>query len=93
MQYLNELTHTNLDSIERRFQQKIADQGVYSLNIFFNNQAINCWTDNMLLQYDEKTHTTFNNDGVETRVPGFGNTTTVEYLGHDRLIGKIVYIR
>jgi lysophospholipase-3 len=45
----------------------------------------------MLLQYDEKTHTTFNNDGVETRVPGFGNTTTVEYLGHDRLIGKIVY--
>ena len=48
----------------------------------------------MLLQYDEKTHTTFNNDGVETRVPGFGNTTTtVEYLGHDRLIGKIVNIR
>ena len=47
----------------------------------------------MLLQYDEKTHTTFNNDGVETRVPGFGNTTTVEYLGHDRLIGKIVYVR
>ena len=47
----------------------------------------------MLLQYDQKTHTTFNNDGVETRVPGFGNTTTVEYLGHDRLIGKIVYIR
>jgi hypothetical protein len=37
MQYLNELTHTNLDSIERRCQHKIADQGVYSLNIFFNN--------------------------------------------------------
>ena len=42
----------------------------------------------MVLQYDEKTHKTFNNDGVEVRVPGFGNTTTVEYLGDDYVIGR-----
>ena len=45
----------------------------------------------MVLQYDSKTHTTFNNDGVEIKVPGFGNTTTVEFLGHDRLIGKAAH--
>ena len=42
----------------------------------------------MVLQYDEKTRTTFNNDGVDVRVPGFGNTTTVEYLGDDYVVGR-----
>ena len=39
----------------------------------------------MLLQYDKKTHTTFNNDGVETRVPGWGNTTTVDVEASDSI--------
>ena len=51
-------------------------------------KAIDCWTYNMMLQYDEKTYTTFNNDGVDVRIPGFGNTTTVEYLGDDYVVGK-----
>lgn len=34
----------------------------------------------MMLQYNHVTHTSHNLKGVETRVPGFGNTTAVEYL-------------
>ena len=34
----------------------------------------------MKLKYDNMTRTTMDNDGVETRIPGFGNTTTVEWL-------------
>lgn len=45
---------------------------------------IDCWADNMRLRFDPKTRKTRNNDGVETRIPGFGNTTTVEYLDPSR---------
>ena len=48
-------------------------------------KIIDCWADNMKLRYDPKTRTTRNNDGVETRVPGFGNSSTVEYLDSSRL--------
>ena len=41
---------------------------------------IDCWVDNMRLIYDNKTRTTRNNDGVELKIPDFGNTTSVEYL-------------
>ena len=41
---------------------------------------IDCWADNMKLKYDVKTRKTFDNDGVETRVPGFGDPMRVEYL-------------
>ena len=41
---------------------------------------IDCWVDNMRLIYDNKTRTTRNNDGVEMKIPDFGNTTSVEYL-------------
>ncbi len=41
---------------------------------------IDCWADNTRLVYDNETRTTRNVDGVETRIPGFGNTTTVEWL-------------
>lgn len=43
-------------------------------------EVIDCWVDNVKLKYDNVTHKTSNNDGVEVRIPGFGNTTTVEWL-------------
>lgn len=42
--------------------------------------VIDCWIDNMRLQYDNVTRKTFNSPGVEVMVPGFGNTTSVEYV-------------
>ncbi|XP_071449019.1 lysosomal phospholipase A and acyltransferase-like isoform X2 [Hetaerina americana] len=42
--------------------------------------VIDCWVDNMKLIYDEKTRTTSNSPGVDITVPGFGNTSTVEWL-------------
>jgi hypothetical protein len=42
--------------------------------------AIDCWIDNFKLTYNEKTGRTENTPGVETRVPGFGDVRTIEYL-------------
>ena len=42
--------------------------------------VVDCWVDNVRLRYDNVTRTTSNNQGVETRIPGFGNTSTVEWL-------------
>ena len=42
--------------------------------------VIDCWVDNMKLVYDNTTRTTRNPVGVETQVPGLGNTTSVEYV-------------
>ncbi|VDN03691.1 unnamed protein product, partial [Thelazia callipaeda] len=42
--------------------------------------AIGCWIDNMKLQYNITTNETTNMPGVLVQVPGFGNTTTVEWL-------------
>lgn len=36
--------------------------------------------DNMKLEYDNVTRTTKNAPGVQTRIPGFGNSSTVEWL-------------
>ena len=38
------------------------------------------------LEYDESTKTMKNAPGVETRVPGFGDTSSIEYLDTDHLI-------
>ncbi|KAF4525963.1 hypothetical protein B566_EDAN000754 [Ephemera danica] len=42
--------------------------------------VIDCFVDNMRLEYDNVTRLTRNSPGVETRVPGFGNSSTVEWL-------------
>jgi len=39
-----------------------------------------CWIDNIKLEYDEKAKTMVNTEGVETRVPAFGNTSAIEWL-------------
>lgn len=54
-------------------------------NIWLNMEllvpyVIDCWVDNMRLVYDNVTRTTDNSPGVDIIVPGFGNTSTVEYV-------------
>ena len=42
---------------------------------------VQCWSENVALVYDPVTHTTRDAPGVETRIPGFGNTTiSVEWI-------------
>ncbi|XP_069950317.1 lysosomal phospholipase A and acyltransferase-like [Cherax quadricarinatus] len=41
---------------------------------------IDCFVAHMKLEYDNVTRTTRNAAGVETRIPGFGNSSTVEWL-------------
>lgn len=42
--------------------------------------VIDCWTDNVRLNYDNVTRKTTNQEGVEIRIPGWGNPDSVEYL-------------
>jgi len=57
---------------------------------------VQCWAENVALEYDPDTRTTRNSPGVETRIPGFGNTTTsVEWIdksmrGFSTYFSKIV---
>jgi lysophospholipase-3 len=43
-------------------------------------EVIDCFVDNMRLTYNTTTKTTSNLDGVETQIPGFGQTSTVEFF-------------
>ncbi|XP_045511551.1 phospholipase A2 group XV-like [Colias croceus] len=42
--------------------------------------VIDCWVDNLRLDYDNVTRTTNNPPGVDIRVPGWGNPEPVEWL-------------
>ncbi|KAK3859909.1 hypothetical protein Pcinc_034009 [Petrolisthes cinctipes] len=44
------------------------------------DEDFRCWLDYIALVYNNTTRHTTSQPGVETRVPGFGNTTTVETL-------------
>jgi len=43
-------------------------------------EVVDCWVDNMKLKYDPKTRKSSDNDGIKIRIPGFGNSSTVEWL-------------
>ncbi|XP_049868362.1 phospholipase A2 group XV-like [Pectinophora gossypiella] len=47
--------------------------------------VIDCWVDNLRLEYDNTTRTTRSPSGVDIRVPGWGTTEPVEWLdpSHD----------
>ncbi|RWS00058.1 Group XV phospholipase A2-like protein, partial [Dinothrombium tinctorium] len=47
--------------------------------------AVDCWTDNMRLVYDNVTRKTSNAPGVFTRIPNFGNTTAIEFIDPSQL--------
>ncbi|XP_052894493.1 phospholipase A2 group XV-like [Anopheles moucheti] len=54
-------------------------------NIWLNKElllplVIDCWIDNIRLEYDNVTRTSRNAPGVVTRVPGFGQSETVEWI-------------
>ena len=42
--------------------------------------ARNCWVDNLKMEYNESSGKMQDKFGVNFRVPGFGNTTTIEWL-------------
>ncbi|XP_076111169.1 lysosomal phospholipase A and acyltransferase-like isoform X1 [Mytilus galloprovincialis] len=43
-------------------------------------KVIDCFTNNTKLLYDREKHVTRNPSGVETKIPGWGDTQTVEWL-------------
>lgn len=52
---------------------------------------LDCWGDNIILNYDPITRHTTNNPGVEVRVPGWGDPTVVEFLDPSQQIFSITF--
>jgi hypothetical protein len=53
--------------------------------------VIDCLVDNIKLNYDNKTKTTFNTPGVDVVPKSFGNPETVEYLDTSKLSATIYF--
>lgn len=47
--------------------------------------VIDCWVDNMKLDYNNLSRTTSNSPGVNIRVPGFGDTQSIEFVDPAKL--------
>lgn len=55
---------------------------------------IDCFKDNFVRIFDEKTGRTSNSPGVETRVPHWGNTTGIEYISDYHIsLGNYLFFR
>ncbi|KAI6652775.1 Group XV phospholipase A2-like [Oopsacas minuta] len=52
---------------------------------------VDCFAENMMLRFDRNTGIFSNASHIEIRAPGFGNTSTIEYIDTDRVIGKYFY--
>ncbi|GMH73018.1 hypothetical protein TL16_g06070 [Triparma laevis f. inornata] len=53
--------------------------------------AIDCWCENIQLNYDSSTSTFSNQQGVETRVPCYGDVCGIEYLDMSVKAGDSAY--
>ncbi|XP_053304549.1 phosphatidylcholine-sterol acyltransferase [Spea bombifrons] len=51
--------------------------------------GVDCWIDNIRVVYNKTTRTASNAPGVDIRVPGFGQTYSVEYLDQGKLAGYL----
>ncbi|XP_066976870.1 lysosomal phospholipase A and acyltransferase-like [Macrobrachium rosenbergii] len=76
-----------LDDAELYYEHcanRASDWTTLWVNVHLMDNYVDCWDDLAKLKYDKQTHTTSNPPGVHTRIPGFGNTTTLEYLTPNR---------
>lgn len=49
--------------------------------------GVDCWIDNIRLVYNRTTRRSSNSPGVQVRVPGFGQTHSIEFLDPNKLAG------
>ncbi|KAM4552914.1 phosphatidylcholine-sterol acyltransferase [Fundulus diaphanus] len=49
--------------------------------------GVDCWIDNIRLVYNRTTRRSSNSPGVQIRVPGFGETYSIEFLDYNKLAG------
>ena len=78
----------NKTSVPHYVCSKVSDWFDLWLNIhLLVPGVIDCLSDNFILHYDNKTHTTHNTRGVEIRPTNFGSLDSVDYLDIYRLPG------